>query len=106
MPNKEINQLKITMAQLTNDISYIKKSLDTNDSQHKEILAKIDHLGDTFQGKIQDKADQKETMTKFDDMDDRYASKAIEKWAYGSVGGFVVILLGIIGYLLDKQLFK
>ena len=36
------------MAELKNDIGYIRQSLIKNDEQHKEIIAKIDNLGDTF----------------------------------------------------------
>jgi len=37
MDNK-INNLEITMAELKTDIKYIKKSLENNDEQHKEII--------------------------------------------------------------------
>ena len=91
---------------LQTDINYIKESLVKNDNQHKEIIQKIDHLFRTFQGKIQDKADQKEVIGKFDSLDSQYASKDIEKWAYGGVASLILILLGIIGYLLDKIMWK
>jgi len=102
----EINQLKINLMELKTDITYIKDALVENKEQHKEISAKIDHLGDTFQGKIQDKADQKEVMNKFKSIDEKYVSQEmfspIQKLCYGMAGA---ILLGFV-YALVTIVFK
>ena len=102
----ELNNLKITMSELKKDIGYIKESLDKNDSQHKEILEKIDHLGDTFQDKIQDKADQKEVMEKFNHMELRFVTqdsfRPIQKLAYGLTGAILLAVVGAILALIFK----
>ena len=110
---QEISNLKITMAELKSDLSYIKQGLIKNDEankqnalDHKEIIVKIDHLGDTFQGKIQDKADQREVMTKFDNLSATFITKEefgpIKKIAYGMVGAIVLAFL----YALIESVLK
>ena len=34
--------------------------------------------------------------------DTKYASKQVEKFVYGFFGAFLLTLIGIVGYLLDK----
>ena len=38
--------------------------------------------------------------------DEKYADKAIEKFVYAFFGAFLLSLVGIIGYLLDKFMFR
>lgn len=89
------------MAELKTDIQYIKKSLDTNDAQHKEILGKIDGLAETMTSKIQDKADHKETVTAIKELEDKYVSKEsfwpVKTFVYGLIA---TILTAIVGALL------
>ena len=99
---QQVNNLEITMAQLKNDIGYIKDSLKNNDSQHKEIIQKIDHLGDTFQGKIQDKADQKEVMDKFDSYVQLETFRPVQKIVYGLVGAILLAFLCAVVALILK----
>lgn len=49
---KEINNLKITMAELQKDISYIKESIKKNDIDHEIIINKIDHWIDGCENKF------------------------------------------------------
>ena len=98
MEEQELNNIKINMAELKNDISYIKDALVENKAQHKEIMSKIDHLGDTFQGKIQDKADQKEVMAKFSDYVTKESFTTIQRIVYGLSGA---ILLAFVYALID-----
>ena len=101
---QEINNLKITMAELKSDIAYIKDSVKQNLTDHKEILSKIDHLGDTFQGKIQDKADQKEVMARFTNVEVDYVRletfKPIQKIVYGIVGAFGLAIVAAVWELI------
>ena len=88
------------------NIIFIKDSLAKNDEQHKEILTRIDHLGVTFQGKIQDKADQKEVMVRFDKLDETYVSqetfRPIQKLIYGMVGAILLAFIGAVVALVLK----
>jgi len=97
------------MAQINTDLKYIKGSLDKNEEQHKEILDKIDNLGDTFTGKIQDKADHKETFGAIkglaEAMESKFVSKEsfspIQKIVYGLVGAMLLsIVAGIMALIL------
>lgn len=117
----QINNLKISMAELKSDISFIRQGLIKNDeankqnvADHKEIIAKIDHLGDTFQGKIQDKADQKEVMNKFCDIENKYLTKeaftdkfsTVQKLVYGMAGAILMAILTTVVYAGLGKLFK
>jgi predicted nucleic acid-binding Zn-ribbon protein len=112
----EINNLKINMAQLANDISYLKKGQDKNDEQHREIINKInensvkmDNFIESSQTKFADRKDHQESIKKVDEivasLDSKYASKWIEKtiiWAAAIIGSTTLVgLLYLIaeGYL-------
>ncbi len=116
---QQINNLKITMAEIQTNLKNFGDKLTEHISDQKEtdkkvednfekVFQKIDHLGDTFQGKIQDKADQKEVLVKFEEMERKYVTKE-SQWAerflawMGMIIGAVVIsgVLGLIalGYL-------
>lgn len=91
------------MMKLTTDIDYLKDGQKKNDQQHEVIIQKIDHLSDTFQGKIQDKADQKEIVTL---LDKNYVTKEsfsnVQKIVYGLAGA---VLLAFV-YALITKVFK
>jgi hypothetical protein len=94
--------IEIAMKGLTKDLGYIKESLEKNEDQHKEILTKIDHLGDTFQGKIQDKADQKEVMEKMDTYVQMETFRPIQKLVYGLVGAMLLACVAAFMALILK----
>ena len=107
----EINNLKLNIMQINTDLKYIKGSLDKNEEQHKEILDKIDNLGETFQGKIQDKADHKETFGAIkglaEAMESKFVTKdmfsPVQKVVYGMVGAMLLaIIAGVMALILKK----
>lgn len=73
---------RITMAEIKKDLNYIKEKLDENTNQHEEIIKAFNS-----------KADKKEV----EDLNTKF-------WVIFS--GFVMILLGIIGFLLKEKFFK
>jgi translation elongation factor EF-G len=112
-PNREpaiktlqmFNKIDITMAEFQKDITYIKDSVKQNIEDHKEIVSKIDNLGKTFQGNINEKVDRTEIMKKLESFDKRYAPMAAWKimiWAGGIIGA--AILGGVIVFL--AQMYK
>jgi hypothetical protein len=98
------------MTEFSTDLQYIKKSLDKNDIQHKELGDKIDNLSSTFQTRVGDKADQKEVKDMFvamsDHIDDTYVTKdtftPIQKIVYGMAGAILLAFLGGIFLLIFK----
>jgi hypothetical protein len=86
---KFMEQINTTVALMKKDITTILNGLVDNKSEHKEILDKIDHLSDTFQGKIQDKADQKEIINLLD-------TKYVSKEAFSNVQKIVYTLMGAL----------
>ncbi len=114
MPLEERNRLKITMSEiqtnlknfgtkLTEHISDQKETDKKVDDNFEKVFSKIDHLGDTFQGKIQDKADQKEVLVKFEEMERKYVTKESQwaekflTWAAMIIGS--VVIVGVIGLM-------
>ena len=95
----EITQLKVNMKEIQTDIGYIKESLVQNFTQHKEIIGKIDHLSDTFQTRIEDKADKK-------DIEGKYVSTEsfapVQRITYGLVGAVLLAALYAILNLVIK----
>jgi chromosome segregation ATPase len=104
---QQVQQLEINLMKLTTDITYIKKSLDNNDNQHKEIIGKIDGLSETFTNKIKDKADYRETMEAMEKMSACFVPieefKPIKSIVYGMVGFILLAFLaGIVGLVVIK----
>jgi len=98
---EDVTNMKIHMAEIKTDICYIKDSMKQNDSQHKEIIGKIDSFIQAADDRFADKADHKETIEKMDkfmeDLDDKYAPKityTIMVWAAGVIG--TAVLIGIV----------
>ena len=89
----KLNNLEITMAELKTDISYIKKSLENNDIQHKEIIK-----------------NQEAYMREMKEWTEKLFNEKADKW----VENFIVrtgkilgsaILLGILGLLAQAYLY-
>ena len=82
---KEINNLKITMAELQKDISYIKKSIEKNDEDHAIIIKKIDQW--------------------IDGCESKFAAKWVEQtlvWIGRIVFGAVI--LAILGLIINQKI--
>ncbi len=95
-----VRALEISMAEIKTTLEYIKTSLVKNDSQHKEIIARIDHLNDTFQTRVGDKASEAEVRERFDEIDHLYVTKdafgPIQKLVYGLVGAICLAFMGAV----------
>ncbi len=110
MENK-IQNLEINMAELKRDISYIKKSIEQNVVDHKEIISKIDSFVQAADDRFADKKDHRDSMTKMDDIietiDSKYVSKEafspIQKIVYGMVGAILLTILGVVLSLILKK---
>jgi hypothetical protein len=96
-----LNKLKINMAELQKDISFIKDSLFKNDNAHKEIIDKLDNFISISQTKFTDRKDHQESMAKvdtiIDTLDSKYSNKWVEKvfiWGGGIIGA--AILIGLL----------
>jgi len=103
----ELNQLKTKMGIIDTKLEIIQKSLDKNDDQHEQIMGKIDHLNDTFQGKIQDKADHKEVLVLFDGLEKKFVSndafRPVQKVVYALVGATLLgVIAGVMAFILRK----
>ena len=102
---QELNIIKINMAELQKDITFIKESLVKNDDQHKEIIGKIDSFIQNSHDRFADKKDHIESLKKIDEiietLDSKYVSvdafSPIRKLAYGLTGA---ILLAVVGAIL------
>jgi flagellar biosynthesis chaperone FliJ len=88
----KINNLEITMAELKTDISYIKKSLENNEEQHREIIknqeAYMREMKEFIEKVIAEKAD-----------------KWVEdflRWAGAVIG--LVLLMGVLGLIAQAYL--
>ena len=96
----EINKIQISMEGFSKDISFIKEAVSQHTMEQKELKEKIDHFCDTFQSKMQDKADQKELVEAIKSLDERYAPRltwSILVWGGSIIGG--AILLGAITFI-------
>jgi uncharacterized membrane-anchored protein YhcB (DUF1043 family) len=115
----QVKDLQIGMAELKTNLKNFGDKLSEHVAMQKEtdkkvdanfakIFDKIDHLADTFQTRIGDKVDQREIVSKFSEMDEKFAPKDTQ-WAEkflawtGMVIGAIVIagLLGLVaaGYV-------
>ncbi len=115
---EKISNINTSMAGIETNLDYIKKSLDKNEIQHKELGDKIDHLSTTFQNKWEDKADQKIVMDEFTNIKKNYAEKIdendsrvkkIENWKNKIIGALIVmniIILPIVYIFLSNWLSK
>jgi len=104
----EINIIKINMAELKADIHYIKKSLDTNEKQHREILDKINGIAVNADLRFADKKDQEEIMKKFNGLSNIYVSreefKPVKAIIFGMVGFILLAFLSAItGFILSTK---
>jgi len=91
MDNK-INNLEITMAELKTDISYIKKSLENNDEQHKEIIK-----------------NQEIYMKEMKDFIEQVVETKADKWveeAFKRTGAIIgtALLIGVLGLIAQAYL--
>jgi flagellar biosynthesis chaperone FliJ len=88
----KITNLEITMAELKNDISYIKKSLENNDEQHKEIIK-----------------NQEQYMREMKEFIEKVVAEKADKWVENFIirSGKILgsaILLGILGLIAQAYL--
>jgi hypothetical protein len=96
------------MAELKADICYIKRSLDTNETQHREILDKIDAITKHAAERFADKNDQEKIMKRFDQLSGIYVSreefKPVKAIIYGMVG-FVLLafLSAVVGFVITAK---
>ena len=101
----EVNALKISMVKIETNLKNFEEKLSTHivdqkitdkkvDDSFKEVITKIDHLGDTFQTRIGDKVDQKEVLAKFGDIEKTYVTKeafsTVQKIVYGMAGAILL----------------
>jgi flagellar biosynthesis chaperone FliJ len=88
----KINNLEITMAELKTDISYIKKSLDENKEQHKEIIK-----------------NQEDYMREMRVFIEKVVAEKADKWVEnfivrsGKILG-LVLLMGVLGLIAQAYL--
>lgn len=92
------HKLQVTIAEMKKDITFIKDALIDNTAQHKEIMSKIDHLADTFQGEIQEKADQREVMVMLDTADGRVSK--LEVWQSYVIGFCACVALLLVPIII------
>lgn len=77
----------VEMAEMKTDIKYIKKSIDENSEQHNEIKEIIRDFVDSVD-------------TKFENLDNKFASKYVERIMWLVISAVVTGFFGALWYLI------
>lgn len=113
----QIKDLQINMTEIQTNLKNFGNKLDEHiinqkdtdkkvDNNFAKIFDKIDHLSDTFQTRIGDKANEAEVRERFDDISNKYVTKdlfgPVQKIVYGIVGAASLsVLYALINLALE-----
>lgn len=106
----EVHALQIAMTEITANLKNFGNKLEEHIANQKEtdkkvddnfskIFTKIDHLGDTFQTRLGDKADQKEVMETLDKSNIRVST--LERWQSYVLGFCACVALLLVPLVIS-----
>lgn len=88
----EAKNLEIEMAEIKTDIKYIKKSIDQNSIEHKDMITSLEEYKNKFDEALKLKADK----TEVDDINNKIM------YAMGTI---IMLLLTIVGFMVKVIFF-